>query len=148
MLRWGKRLIALGKAVLICAVLASLAQTQFNLHFLAELGLDIDLWTRLRTSAFDLLGFAPLFALISLVAYSLALPVAAYLAHGFTHAGWVFALAGAVGIAVALWLINTLAPMPTFIAADRIWLGSAAFWLSGALGAGYFHRAAKAQGVL
>ncbi|WP_296131547.1 hypothetical protein [Pseudomonas sp. Ga0074129] len=54
-------------AVLLSSALGGVVQTQFNLANLQALGAPMTLSVRLHTTALDLLGFSPLFAVLVLL---------------------------------------------------------------------------------
>ncbi|MBW4933594.1 PQQ-dependent sugar dehydrogenase [Marinobacter sp. F4206] len=108
-------------ALLVGTVLGSVVQTQFNLLALQELGVDIDLSTRVSTTIQDLLHFAPLYAVVfgfSFLASTLITGLMLKLL-GFGARAPFHALGGGVGLWVTLTVVNALAPMPTLIAATR-----------------------------
>lgn len=126
-------------AVLVCSVLAAVFQTQFNLAALQNVGLEVSLGLRIKTTLLDILGFAPFFALLVSCAYALALPIAVWLG-GYVPKAYVVLcmLTGTVGVWCALALANGVAPMPTLIAADRTLWGTSCLLLAAALGAWVF----------
>lgn len=126
-------------AVLTTAVVGALVQTQFNLAALQALGATIPFALRLQTSAADVLGFGPFYALVTAVAFALAFPLAAFLARRWPalHAMW-FALGGTTSLFVAIRLIDALTPPPVLIAATRSPLGLFTMCACGALG-GWVH---------
>ena len=129
------RLWAYLAAVVSCALLAALGQTQFNLNEIAALGAPLPVEVRLRSTLYDLLGFSPTFAVLAAPALLVALPLAGWLARYLKPRWLIYALAGAAAIACALSIVNALAPMPTLIGADRYVLGRLMFMLCGACGA-------------
>ncbi|PLW83596.1 hypothetical protein CWI75_04395 [Kineobactrum sediminis] len=123
-------------AVIAAYVIGSLLATQLVLANLASMGVDISLTTRLHASLHDLLGMATSYLLLILVAFIIALPVAAGLARWPVVPGsrtfW-FTLAGFVAL-VALHLImrQVLGVWP--IAAAREWPGLLMQGCAGAVG--------------
>jgi glucose/arabinose dehydrogenase len=103
------------------SVLGSLIQTQFNLQALEALGVEIGMGTRLETSVQDLGNFAPLYAILFGVSFLLSQGAASLVVRLAGNVGrlWLYPLAAAMGLWVTLVIVNTLAPMPTLIAATR-----------------------------
>ncbi|ARS47306.1 hypothetical protein [Ectopseudomonas hydrolytica] len=129
-------LLAFVLAVLLAALLASIFQTQTNLAALQALGAPMPLQVRVGTTCLDLLGFAPVFALLAALGFLFALPLATWCAQRLPPLRWmIFLLAGALAIWVALALANMLAPMPTLIAANRTLIGTLGLMASGSAGA-------------
>lgn len=121
-------------AVIVAAVLGTVAQTQFNLASIAGLGAEIPTGIRLRTTLLDLAGFTPLYAIILAVALGLALPVAALLARRFPAARTaLYAAAGAAGVYTALRLMNYALSLDA-IAATRSLAGLLSLVAAGAAG--------------
>lgn len=118
---WWKVVLAFAVAVVVGAALASLVQTQFNLQALEALGVEISVGTRLETTIQDLVNFAPLYAILFGVSLLLSLGVASLVVRlaGNQGRAWLYPLAAAVGLWVTLKIVDTLAPMPTLIAATR-----------------------------
>jgi hypothetical protein len=118
--RWPRRIGAFVLAVLLAAVWGSVVQTQFNLQALAALGVELPLALRLRTTLQDLAGFAPMFAGVVFAAWLPAWAVAAGLSRLWPPGrSALYALAGALSVAVAIRLIDAAAPMPVLIDATR-----------------------------
>lgn len=129
-------------ALLVVTVLGSIIQTQLNLLALQGLGAEVSLMVRLETTVLDILRFGPVFASIVACSMLLALPMAAWLSR-YVKPIWrapLCALAGAVGLWVALRVVDALAPMPTLIAATRSVAGTLAIITSAALGGWLFAR--------
>lgn len=123
-------------AVLLTAAFASVLQTQYNLAMLQALGAPMPGDVRLRATCLDLLGFAPLFALLAGAGFIFALPAATYLGAALPLLRWpLFALAGALAVWLAMSLVNALLPMPTLIGANRSLLGTLGLMACGSLGA-------------
>lgn len=128
-------------AVLTATVLGSILQTQFNLAALVELGLQISWQDWLLTIGKDLISFTPTLAVILVAEYLLVFPFATILARRFPSSNQLLFFAGGfVGLWVALWVVNTLAPMPTLIAATRHWPGTLALMLAAAFGSWLYGR--------
>ncbi|MGM0544073.1 MAG: PQQ-dependent sugar dehydrogenase [Pseudomonadota bacterium] len=119
--RWALTGIYFVIALLVGVVLGSVVQTQFNLAALQALGVEISAGQRIATTLHDLTSFAPLYAVLFSVGFVVSQAVAVLLS------GWLggrcLALlctgGAAVGLWATLWLVNTLAPPPTLIAATR-----------------------------
>lgn len=123
-------------AVLLSSALGSVVQTQFNLANLQALGAPMTLSVRLHTTALDLLGFSPLFAVLVLLSFIVALPAATLLSRSWPVGRWlVFASAGAAAVWAAMSLANSLAPMPTLIGANRCIPGTLGLMACGSVGA-------------
>lgn len=134
-------LIAFGLAVLGASLVASVMQTQFNLAALTALSVDIDMATRMQTIVHDLLHFGPIFALILLPTLVISFVIAWLCAKYFAGSErfW-FVLGGGVGLALSFLLIDSLAPMPTLIAANRTALGFGLMSATGAFAGWIFDR--------
>ncbi len=127
-------------ATAVTAVAGSIAQTQINLARIAGLGHSVGWRTRLETTWADLLGFAPIYALLVLAAFLFAFLVAGWLARRRPHwRGGLFTLAGAVAIAVMLWLMSMALPV-TVIGAARFVHGQLLLIAAGALGGWVYAR--------
>lgn len=111
-------------AVALATVWGSVFQTQHTLHRLAELGAEAPFALRLSATLRDLLGFAPLYAAIVAATLLVVFLVAGGLSrltpqvHHTLHA-----LGAGLGMAVAIRLVDALAPMPTLISSTRSPLG-------------------------
>lgn len=127
-------------AVLLAAVLGSIVQTQYNLAMLQALGAPLPTAVRLRATGLDLLGFAPVFALLVAAGFLFALPAAAWLSRILPARWLLFCLAGALSILLAMSLANALAPMPTLISANRSLAGTLGLMACASLGALLFAR--------
>lgn len=132
---WWRVVLAFAVALVIGSVLGTLVQTQFNLLALQALGVEISLGTRLATSVQDLVNFAPFYALLFGVSFLFSQGVAALVLRLTDRAGrsWLYPLAAALGLWVALVVVNTLVAMPTLIAATRGTGGLFAMLLSAAM---------------
>ncbi|WP_258239630.1 hypothetical protein [Pseudidiomarina homiensis] len=136
-----KTLIAFVIAVVAGAVVGSVIQTQFNLAALIELSVPISLDTRISTIIHDLLNFSPIFAAILALVLLVALPIAALCSRKLGGSErWWFISAGFLGLLCCFAVVNSLAPMPTLIAATRSWAGLGAMALSGAFAGWIFDR--------
>lgn len=111
-------------AVAFATLWGSVFQTQHTLHRLAELGVEIDAGTRVSATLRDLAGFAPAYAAIVAATLLVVFAIAGLLSrltpqvHHTLHA-----LGAGVGLAVAIRLIDSLAPMPTLISSTRSPIG-------------------------
>jgi len=130
-IRW---LLAFVAGVATAAVSGSVIQTQLNLARLIELQAEISVLVRLETTAFDLLHFAPIYAIIVALAFLVALLTATGLARAFGR-GWfgLHGLAGFVAVAAALGVMSLMLPV-TAIAAARSVAGIVLLSLGGILG--------------
>lgn len=131
-------------ATLLTAVAGSIVQTQFNLAAIAALGAPATPALRLQTTAQDLAGFAPMLFAVTAAGFLVALPVAAWLSRRLAYAVFLYTLAGATAVAVALLLMNALLPV-TPIAATRSTAGFLALTACGALGGWAFSRLAPGR---
>lgn len=123
-------------AVLLASVMGTVLQTQFNLANLQALGAPMPLGVRVQTTCLDLLGFSPTFAVLVLLGFIFALPVASWLARLCPMGRWLlFTLAGALAVLAAMALANALLPMPTLIGANRSLAGTLGLMACGSLGA-------------
>ncbi len=139
--RLGRGLVAFVVAVLVAVALGAVIQTQYNLAALIQLGAEIPLAVRLRTTGEDLMGFSPIYAVLVVLALACSLPVAALVSRGLPQArGLVYALAALAGLIVAVLVVNHLAPMPTLIAATRVWHGLLLMALGAAVAGWLFAR--------
>ncbi|MDX1552195.1 MAG: PQQ-dependent sugar dehydrogenase, partial [Marinobacter sp.] len=118
---WWKVILAFVIALVVGSVLGSLVQTHFNLEALEALEVEITMGTRLETSIQDLVNFAPLYAILFGISLLFSLGLASLVARlaGNLRRAWLYPLAAAVGLWVTLKVVDTLAPMPTLIAATR-----------------------------
>jgi len=127
-------------AVVVTAVSGSIVQSQFNLLALHALDVDLPAAVWLGTTARDIGGFAPFYALIVAVAFLVALPVAALLTRRLPMLRMgLYPLAGATAILAALLAVNALLSISA-IAATRSLAGLLAMALTGALGGFTFSR--------
>lgn len=119
-------------AVILTTLLTSLAQSGFNLVAIASLIAGLAIGDILFTLGFDLrhftLTYAPI-ALVNLLSVALLLKLVPFLARP-----WLAALLSAVVLYFMLQLINSLAPMPTLIAANRTLSGTVVMLLCSAAG--------------
>lgn len=130
-LRW---VLALVAGVVTAAVAGSVIQTQLNLARLAALDTPISLATRLDTTLFDLVHFAPIYAIIVAMAFLVALLVASGLARAIGRGWQTLHLAGGfAAIATALGVMSLMLPV-TAIAAARSTTGFILLCVGGALG--------------
>ena len=119
----------------------SLVQTQFNLHALAALGVEMPMPLRLQTSLQDLLGFGPVYAGIVLAAWLPSFALAGWLAR--RRPAWrtaLFALAAGVALPLAVRATDAVAPMPVLIDATRGLGGLMAMAIGSAAGGVLFAR--------
>jgi hypothetical protein len=134
-----RRAIAFVLALLLCAGIGSLAQTQFNLGDLIALGAEVPWSVRAQTTWRDLYGFAPLYAAIVGVGLLPAFVVAGLIArdNDSRRPAW-YALAGGVAVWAALESANRLAGIPVLVFATRQAAGLACLVAAGVL-AGWFY---------
>jgi len=122
-------------AVIVTAVVGSIVQTQLNMAALQGMGVEVPLSTWLLTMAQDLVGFAPNYAAVVLLALLAAFGVAGLPARWIRpdYRRLLFAFAGGCGIYTAIALMNALLPL-TPLAATRFFSGTAGMVLGGVLG--------------
>lgn len=115
-----RRLAAFVLAVVVASIWGSLFQTQHNLAQLGDLGAEIGVGLRLQTTLLDLVGFAPVYAAIVAATFLVAFLVAGLLSRLTPQVRHTLhALGAGIGLALAIRLVDALAPMPTLIAATR-----------------------------
>ncbi|MBF7075089.1 hypothetical protein ISG33_16930 [Glaciecola sp. MH2013] len=126
--------------------IASLLHSQMTLSKLIAVGVDIPLKSRLTTVAQDFVGLLPTYGLIILFALLIAMLVTLMLLRLLqrTQANniWVFALAGAVAMAVTLMAMQPILNVTIISGARGTW-GLTAQCIAGAFGGalfGYLHR--------
>ncbi|MEE4303325.1 MAG: hypothetical protein V2J19_04165 [Wenzhouxiangella sp.] len=130
-LRW---FLAWMTAVLVTASIGSVIQTQINIARITGLGVDVSLGQRLATSAQDLLGFAPLWAIIVAAGLLVALLVASGLARRWPARSLsLHIFAGFAAPMVALLVMDAMLPVMV-VAAARTWSGLVLISLPGAVG--------------
>ncbi len=131
-------------AATLCGALGSIIQTQINLHAIAALGAPVPPGVRLSATGADLLGFAPIWAVLCAVAFLPAFPVADWLAAKLPgrYVAPLHALAGGATVMVMLLVMEAVLPvMP--VAAARTPLGMLAMALPGLAGGWLFARLKK-----
>lgn len=125
-------------ALLLAYVVASVLATASVMDSLRGMGVEVTAHTQLQATWHDLLGMSTSYLLLILVAFVIALPVAALLSKQL--GGWrlpLFLLAGAVAL-LALHLLLSAVMQVTPVAAARTAAGLAGQCLAGALGAGLY----------
>ena len=132
-------------AVIVPTVLGAIAHTQFVLARLAGLGVDIPFGDRIATTLHDIVGMAPLFGAIVGAGFIVAFSAGALV---FRLAGvqrtLIYAVAGAVSLAVTLLVMNALFEI-TAIAGARSTFGFLAQVAAGAVGGLTFAKALPAR---
>ncbi len=121
-------------AVLCCFVMASLFHSQFVLHGLTELGVDIELKTRLSSSWDDLLGLLPTYGAVILGSLLIGFSCVGLIKR-FTKftSNWLFPFAGLVAVAAALMAMQPILNI-TLLAGARDTAGFAAQCFAGLFG--------------
>lgn len=120
-------------AVTGAVALGSVAQTQFNLSRIHELGVPVDLLTRANATWHDLINFTPAYALLVSIAFVIAWPVAGLLKRWLPdQRPLLFILAGFSAIWAMIAIMNQVLPV-TGIAATRSLAGVLTLALTGAL---------------
>lgn len=140
---WLRTVSIILTAALATAAVASVLQTQINLHALAQLGLEISWQARAAVSLEDLARFGPVMFGFSLAGGVLALGMQAGLRRLGLSALPCALLAAVVGLAVVLALLRNVIPMPA-VAAIRELPGFALLSLCGLVG-GYVSYALTAR---
>jgi len=118
--RWTAHLFPLLLAWLLAAAWGSVVQTQWNLQALVAVGAVVPPGLRAQTTVQDLIAFAPVYAGIVAAGWLPALALAAWL--GRRAPRWreaLLAVAAGVGVVAAVWAVDAVAPMPSFIDATR-----------------------------
>lgn len=121
-------------AVIVATVLGAIFHTQFILARLVDMGIDIPFAERWSTTLHDIGGMAPLFGAVIALGFLVAF-IAGALVYRWAgvQRNLVYAVAGAVAIAVALGLMGMVYEM-TPIASARSWAGFIAQMVAGASG--------------
>lgn len=132
-------------AALATAAVASLLQTQINLHALTQLGLDVSWPARAAVTVEDLARFGPVMFSFSLAGGVLASCLQPILRRLGLHALPCALLAGVAGLAVVLALLRSVIPMPA-VAATRYIPGFVLLSLCGLVG-GYVSYTLRARTV-
>jgi hypothetical protein len=132
-------------AVVLSTLLTSLVQSSVNLSAIAALTGTLALADILFTLGFDLrhfsITYAPI-ALLNLLSVALLVKLLPALARL-----WLASLIAAVVLYLMLHLINSLAPMPTLIAANRSEFGTLGMMLCSAAGMACYLRLIKRRQV-
>lgn len=133
--------IAFVIAIIGAALVGTVIQTQFNLAEITALSVPVDMPTRMHTIVHDLLHFGPIFAVILLPTLFIAFLLAWLVAKRLPGAErWWFIGAGGAGLAVAFLVVDSFAPMPTLIAANRSLMGFILMSATGAFAGWIFDR--------
>lgn len=127
--------IAFLVAVLVAAILGSIAQTQFNLAEITQLGGPVTSDIRAKVTTEDLVGFGPVMAAIVAAAFLPAF-VAAFVVMRLLPAprALIYAGAGFFGLWAAFSLMGFFTPMPTLVAAARSTVGLTTLSAAGLVG--------------
>lgn len=131
--------------VLLTYVVASILVTQSNLGNLQMLGMEVGLADRAGATFHDIIGMSSSYLLLILVAFILALPVAAGLARVLPgHRALLYALAGFTAIVALHVIMKTLLGV-SGIAATRTLAGLMGQGIAGAIGGFCFHRLSRVR---
>ena len=134
-------------AVVIAYLLASILFTQTILATVQSFGLEVSFAQRLGATWHDIIGMASSYLLMLLVAFLIALPVAARLARLIpSRRALLFTLAGFVAV-VALHVILKSVLGVSGIAVTRTLAGLIGQGLAGALGGYVYHRLSRPPAV-
>lgn len=115
-------LIAFLAAVVVATAWGAIVQTQFNLAALTGIGTEISAGVNLRTTMGDIFsGFSPTYGgYVVLPALLVAFLVAKFVVDRWSGSWWFwFGLAGALGIGLAIPLVNYLSPVALLVGATR-----------------------------
>ncbi|WP_323760377.1 hypothetical protein [Maricaulis sp.] len=134
-------------AVAVGTMLVSLANTHVDLQALARIGAEIPLAVRIDASWRDLQGFAPTLLVLNLIGFTIAFPVAGWVAR-WLGPNWRlpgFALAGGLAVTVMITSITLvyrelLGSTITPVAASRELSGLLALALGGVIAGLVFAR--------
>lgn len=130
-------------AVIVAYLLASILFTQTILATVQSFGLEVSFAQRLGATWHDILGMASSYLLLLLVAFLIALPVAAGLTRILpSRRALLFTLAGFLAV-VALHVIMKAVLGISGIAATRTLAGLVGQGLAGALGGYVYHRLSR-----
>ena len=131
--------------VLLTYVVASILVTQSNLGNLQMLGMEVGLADRAGATFHDIIGMSSSYLLLILVAFILALPVAAGLARVLPgQRALLYALAGFAAIVALHVIMKTLLGV-SGIAATRTLAGLMGQGIAGAIGGFCFHRLSRVR---
>jgi len=131
--------------VLLTYVVASILVTQSNLGNLQMLGMEVGLADRAGATFHDIIGMSSSYLLLILVAFILALPVAAGLARVLPgQRALLYALAGFTAIVALHVIMKTLLGV-SGIAATRTLAGLMGQGIAGAIGGFCFHRLSRVR---
>jgi len=137
----GRNLLPWLLAVAVTSVSGSLIQSHLNLINVVEMGSYATWQDWHRTVVHDLGAFMPFYAVLVGVAFLVAFPIALRLSRRWPAGrSTLFVLAGALGLAVAFFIADVVAPIPTLISGTRGVLGYCAMIASGMLGALVFEQ--------
>jgi hypothetical protein len=132
-------------AVLAAYAAAAVAATQSVMASLAGMGVEVGFAERIKTTAQDLVGMAPLFVPMIAVGFLIAFPVAALVLRWRPHwRTFGYPLAGGVAL-LAIHLLLEAALGITPIAAARSAAGLAVQAMCGVLGGWLFGRIARGR---
>lgn len=121
-------------AVVIAGLLGSVFQTQVNLAQLRDIAPPVSFAMRLSNTWHDLTHFAPIYTGLVLATFIIAFTVGELVAKVVPgHRMFWLVLASTTGLATCFWLVDSVAPMPTFIAATRTWGGTGLMLLGAAI---------------
>ncbi|TVP52324.1 MAG: hypothetical protein EA349_16020 [Halomonadaceae bacterium] len=128
-------------AVILTTLAGTVIQSQFNLAAIQGLGAELSIADWLWVTVQDLGAFSPVYFIIILATFLLAIPAAALAVRLIGSARQGLYMGGtALGLFVALQVIDHLVPMPTLIAATRS-LPGMAFMLAAAAAGGWLFAA-------
>lgn len=131
--------------VLLTYVVASILVTQSNLGNLQMLGMEVGLADRAGATFHDIIGMSSSYLLLILVAFILALPVAAGLTRVLPgQRALLYALAGFAAIVALHVIMKTLLGV-SGIAATRTLAGLMGQGIAGAIGGFCFHRLSRVR---
>lgn len=119
---FGRAAMAFLAALVVATIWGAIVQTQFNLAALSGIGTDIGAGVNARTTVRDIFsGFSPTYGgYVVLPALLVAFLAARFIADraGGSRSLW-FAIAGTLGLGLAIPLVNYLAPVALLVGATR-----------------------------
>jgi len=131
-------------AAFVSFVAASISHTQFVLYELSNIGVEIDLATRLSASLQDLIGFLPAFLPVITLGLAIGFGITAWILSRFNSKqnGW-YLLAGGVSLLMIHTLMHPILEI-TLIAGARSFSGLMMQTIAGIIGGSLFYLLRKA----
>lgn len=133
-------IIALIVGATATTLLAGIAHTQFNVASLMDAGLEVPMSVRLEMTTHDIVGLAPAYGGIILIAFAIAFVIARQVKRQVPSLSSVaYPVAGAAGLALALLLMNQIFGTVA-ISSTRSGLGLSTHLAAAAVGGWIFAR--------